>query len=122
MIKHMGPWTHNAHVAHKHVEELRQFVEIGTAEKASEWEHPRIVFGTLAYVALSVSSHCTKLQATKCAAVLSRPILDKEYRAAALQFNNQCYDEYKKSNGYTRHKAKDDVEAAFIEHADRVEH
>jgi hypothetical protein len=118
----MGPWTNNAHIAHKDVEELRQLVEISSSEKPPEWEHTRIFFGTLACVALSVDSHRTELQATKCAAVLSRPILDKEYRAAALQFNNQCYDGYKKSNGYTRHKAKDDVEAAFIEHADRIEH
>ena len=99
MVKHMGPWTNNAHIAHKDVEELRQLVEISSSEKPPEWEHTRIFFGTLACVALSVDSHRTELQTTECSAEHSRTILGKEYRAAALQLNNQCYNGYKKSNG-----------------------
>src|SRR5262249_49793379 len=42
ILRQIGPWTHHAHVADKHVEELRQLIELPLAQQAADASNARI--------------------------------------------------------------------------------
>src|SRR5215813_11124382 len=42
ILRKIGPWTHHAHVAAKHIEELRQLIELPLAQRAADASDARV--------------------------------------------------------------------------------
>lgn len=67
----LGARTDQAHLAHQHVPELRQFVDLGIAQEFTQGGYARISFGGdfAAPVAVLILEHRTEFQNTKGFAV-----------------------------------------------------
>lgn len=106
MQQHMRPGTYDGHITHKHIDELRQLVEIGFPEEFSKRGDAGIVLGDLFGVGVFVDGEAAKLKAAELFVVFSGTHLYEEYGAFRIQFNKD--GQY----GYQPGQQKDDDQQA----------
>ena len=90
--EHVRPGAHDAHVAHQHVEELRELVDVGATDEVAEGEFPGVVLGGLHLVGIGVDMHGTELDASERLAINARPLLLEEERPRTLPLDDACDD------------------------------
>src|SRR5215470_706998 len=81
-LRKIGPWTHQAHLATQHIDELRQLVELPVPQQTSDREDPAIACASNAGAGtLWRSEHGTKLHQFKQPAIFSHALLAEEDRS-----------------------------------------
>src|SRR6185312_1410706 len=82
----MRPRPHQAHLALKHIEELRQLIERGLAQERADAGHPRIALARLRHHgAIFAHSHGAEFVDQYLLAIQSIPPLPEERRATGAQ-------------------------------------
>src|SRR5207244_3907389 len=95
MRDRVRPWTNKGHVAHQHVQQLRQLVDAGSAKKASDARYPTIIsFGLTNVGTVFQYGHGTKLVDGELSAVETPATLLEDQRPWRLQLD--CYGRHYK--------------------------
>ena len=97
VCQHVRAWSYDAHVALEHVEELREFIDVGLSYEITEGEFTRVVLGGLYLVGVLVDMHRPEFIASERFAIESRPLLLEEDGAWTLPFD-QVGDEGDEGN------------------------
>src|ERR1700683_3532714 len=95
-------WTHQGHIADKHIPELRQFIERSLTEKSSERSDSRISphfeDGTRSLVqvlqaleqSLSILDHSAKFNKTHFPSTVAVALLDEKHRTWTAELDGTC--------------------------------
>ncbi len=112
----LGAWAHQAHVAHEHVPQLRQFVERQLAQRAAERRAARIVLHRPARARhLGVGAHAAELDHAEPAAVQAHALLRVEHGAARIQSHEQRQQQQQRRQQQQAEARAHEVERA-LEH------
>lgn len=72
MVKHVGTWAYNTHIAFEHIEELRQLVNIRLTHEITESKFTRVILCCLHKIGIFVDMHGTELIALEFTTVHTR--------------------------------------------------
>lgn len=89
MFQHVGAGAYYRHVAHQHVDELREFVDAAFTQEVAEARFAGIVQGGLQGVALRVHLHGAELVAPEFPSVFSTALLLEEDGTRRGDFDGQ---------------------------------
>ena len=84
MVKHVRPWSYDAHVSLQHVEELGKLIYVGLTHEIAELKLSGVFLRGLHCVAVFIDMHGAELQAIEHLAVYTRALLAEEDGARAL--------------------------------------
>src|SRR5690606_27117384 len=87
----VGSRAHNRHVSHKHVEELRHFIQGISPQKRAKPCYPWIVSFGLMRIRIVIGGHRAKLDTFKYPIIFPISILNKENRPFGLELDQQTY-------------------------------
>ena len=114
-MRPLGPRADDGHVAAKDVPELRQLVDVRSAQEPAERRHPRIV-GCRPHrsgLALRIIVHRSELDDGERLAVQARALLAIEHRPAGRQAHDERDDRQGKRQQRQGRGREDDVEPAL---------
>jgi hypothetical protein len=100
LLRDQGPRADEAHLAAQDVDQLRQLVDRGPAQKAADARDPRVLadlehdavvglveLGELGLARLRVGEHRTELEDRELVAVAAHASLTEEHRAARVELD-----------------------------------
>ena len=94
VMPHFGSRPHEAHVAHQHVDQLRQFVDLRRPQDSTDFRDPRIgAEGDKAAAFGGVPHHRAELVDLKRTEAAADPLLTKEDRSPRSEPHRQCHDQ-----------------------------
>ena len=110
----MRTWSNERHVTAKHIDELRQFVYIGTAHEIAHTRLARIVFRGLQLIAVGIDAHRAEFVAVEFLSVESASLLAEENGAGAGEFDPDTEDHIDDGEDRDEQDCRDDnVETTF---------
>ena len=116
VLEHVRTRAHNAHVALKHIPELRQFVDVRLAHYISPFGLARVVLRCLQFVGIGVDLHAAELVAVEFLAVQSVALLAEEHRSRHGQLRHYRHDDqYYREQGAQERGRHEYVEEALDE-------
>lgn len=90
MLHHVRPGTHQTHLPFEHIDELRELVQTGLAQDATDTGHPHVIFGGLLGIGILVGLHAPEFETVERLIVLARALLREEYGAPGFQPDQQA--------------------------------
>src|SRR5713226_9564403 len=83
--------THKTHVAANYIKKLGQFIQLPSSHESPKPSHSRVRRPRHRWTSVtSAVNHCTELQDSKLAPVLSRTSLAKQYSSSRSQLHEYC--------------------------------
>ena len=113
VLEHVGAGADDAHLAEKHVDELRKLVEAGVAHDLAPAGDARIALRGLEAVGLGVDLHAAELEAGELLAIESGALLAEEHGAGHRELRHDGHDQQYGDEESAEEKQREH----YVEHA-----